>query len=100
MKIQEESQTLADTTYQNYFRMYKKLAGMTGTAQTEATEFSQIYNLEVISIPTNVPVKRIDQNDLIYKTQNEKFKAVIDEVKKAHEKRSASACGNCKYRAQ
>ena len=59
---------------------------MTGTAQTEATEFSQIYNLEVISIPTNVPVKRIDQNDLIYKTQNEKFKAVIDEIKKAHEK--------------
>lgn len=86
VKIQEESQTLADTTYQNYFRMYKKLAGMTGTAQTEATEFSQIYNLEVISIPTNVPVKRIDQNDLIYKTQNEKFKAVIDEIKKAHEK--------------
>nr|WP_103637951.1 preprotein translocase subunit SecA [Campylobacter concisus] len=86
VKIQEESQTLADTTYQNYFRMYKKLAGMTGTAQTEATEFSQIYNLEVISIPTNVSVKRIDQNDLIYKTQNEKFKAVIDEIKKAHEK--------------
>lgn len=86
VKIQEESQTLADTTYQNYFRMYKKLAGMTGTAQTEATEFSQIYNLEVISIPTNVPVKRIDSNDLIYKTQNEKFKAVIDEIKKAHEK--------------
>ena len=86
VKIQEESQTLADTTYQNYFRMYKKLAGMTGTAQTEATEFSQIYNLDVISIPTNVPVIRIDQNDLIYKTQNEKFKAVIDEIKKAHEK--------------
>lgn len=86
VKIQEESQTLADTTYQNYFRMYKKLAGMTGTAQTEATEFSQIYNLEVISIPTNVPVIRIDQNDLIYKTQDEKFKAVIDEIKKAHEK--------------
>ena len=86
VKIQEESQTLADTTYQNYFRMYKKLAGMTGTAQTEATEFSQIYNLDVISIPTNVPVIRIDSNDLIYKTQDEKFKAVIDEIKKAHEK--------------
>ena len=85
VKIQEESQTLADTTYQNYFRMYKKLAGMTGTAQTEATEFSQIYNLEVISIPTNVPVKRIDQNDLIYKTQTEKFNAVSDDVKKPHE---------------
>ncbi len=63
--IQEESQTLADTTYQNYFRMYKKLSGMTGTAQTEATEFAQIYNLDVVSIPTNVPVKRIDKSDLI-----------------------------------
>ena len=67
--------------------MYKKLAGMTGTAQTEATEFSQIYNLDVISIPTNVPVIRIDSNDLIYKTQNEKFKAVIDEIKKSSRKR-------------
>ncbi|AQW83504.1 preprotein translocase subunit SecA [Campylobacter pinnipediorum] len=86
VKIQEESQTLADTTYQNYFRMYNKLAGMTGTAQTEATEFSQIYKLDVISIPTNVPVARIDKNDLIYKTQDEKFKAVIDEIKKANEK--------------
>ncbi|WP_169752882.1 preprotein translocase subunit SecA [Campylobacter mucosalis] len=86
VKIQEESQTLADTTYQNYFRMYKKLAGMTGTAQTEATEFSQIYKLDVISIPTNLPIKRLDQNDLIYKTQNEKFKAVIDEIKKANQK--------------
>ncbi|MGH1601428.1 preprotein translocase subunit SecA [Campylobacter majalis] len=86
VKIQEESQTLADTTYQNYFRMYHKLAGMTGTAQTEATEFSQIYKLDVISIPTNVPVIRKDQNDLIYKTQNEKFKAVIEEIKKANKK--------------
>ncbi|MBE3022209.1 preprotein translocase subunit SecA [Campylobacter sp. 7477a] len=86
VKIQEESQTLADTTYQNYFRMYDKLAGMTGTAQTEATEFSQIYKLDVISIPTNVAVKRIDGNDLIYKTQEEKFKAVIEEIKKAHDK--------------
>ncbi|CAD7286607.1 preprotein translocase subunit SecA [Campylobacter suis] len=86
VQIQEESQTLADTTYQNYFRMYKKMAGMTGTAQTEATEFSQIYKLEVISIPTNVPVKRIDANDLIYKTTAEKFKAVIDEIKKANSK--------------
>ena len=97
VKIQEESQTLADTTYQNYFRMYKKLAGMTGTAQTEATEFSQIYNLEVISIPTNVPVKRIDQNDLIYKTQNEKFKAVIDEIKKAHEKGQPVLVGTASF---
>ncbi|HDZ5084944.1 TPA: preprotein translocase subunit SecA [Campylobacter jejuni] len=86
VKIQEESQTLADITFQNYFRMYNKLAGMTGTAQTEATEFSQIYNLDVISIPTNIPIKRQDKDDLIYKTQNEKFKAVIEEIKKANTK--------------
>ncbi|MBT0880439.1 MULTISPECIES: preprotein translocase subunit SecA [unclassified Campylobacter] len=86
VKIQEESQTLADITYQNYFRMYEKLAGMTGTAQTEATEFSQIYNLDVITIPTNVPVIRKDLDDLIYKTQDEKFKAVVDEIKKANAK--------------
>lgn len=86
VKIQEESQTLADITFQNYFRMYKKIAGMTGTAQTEATEFSQIYSLDVVSIPTNIPVARIDKDDLIYKTQNEKFKAVIEEIKKANAK--------------
>ncbi len=79
--IKEESQTLADITFQNYFRMYDKLAGMTGTAQTEATEFAQIYSLDVVSIPTNVPVIRNDQNDLIYKTEVEKFTAVIDEIK-------------------
>lgn len=86
VQIKEESQTLADITFQNYFRLYDKLSGMTGTAQTEATEFSQIYKLDVISIPTNVPVIRVDHNDLIYKTQEEKFKAVIDEIKKAHDK--------------
>ncbi|XHA92991.1 preprotein translocase subunit SecA [Campylobacter jejuni] len=86
VKIQEESQTLADITFQNYFRMYNKLAGMTGTAQTETTEFSQIYSLDVISIPTNIPIKRQDKDDLIYKTQNEKFKAVIEEIKKANAK--------------
>ncbi|ENQ6989577.1 preprotein translocase subunit SecA [Campylobacter jejuni] len=86
VKIQEESQTLADITFQNYFRMYNKLAGMTGTAQTEATEFSQIYSLDVVSIPTNIPIKRQDKDDLIYKTQNEKFKAVIEEIKKANAK--------------
>ncbi|VTX62452.1 Protein translocase subunit SecA [Campylobacter jejuni] len=86
VKIQEESQTLADITFQNYFRMYNKLAGMTGTAQTEATEFSQIYSLDVISIPTNISIKRQDKDDLIYKTQNEKFKAVIEEIKKANAK--------------
>ena len=84
--IQEESQTLADTTYQNYFRMYKKLSGMTGTAQTEATEFAQIYNLDVVSIPTNVAVKRVDKSDLIYKSEREKFEAVCEKIKYYHEK--------------
>lgn len=84
--IKEETQTLADITYQNYFRMYKKIGGMTGTAQTEATEFAQIYNLDVISIPTNVPVIRQDLNDLIYKTEAEKFAAVIVKIKELHAK--------------
>jgi len=86
VSIQEESQTLADITFQNYFRMYEKLAGMTGTAQTEATEFSQIYKLDVVSIPTNVPVVRLDKDDLIYKTEREKFDAVIKEIKASYEK--------------
>jgi len=81
VEIQDESQTLADITFQNYFRMYKKLAGMTGTAQTEATEFAEIYNLDVVSIPTNVPITRIDKNDLIYKTEREKFIAVCNRIK-------------------
>ena len=86
VEIQEESQTLAEITYQNYFRLYKKLSGMTGTAQTEATEFSQIYNLDVISIPTNLPVARIDKNDLIYNTEREKMDAVVRRVKELHQK--------------
>ncbi|WOE68884.1 preprotein translocase subunit SecA [Hydrogenimonas thermophila] len=86
VEIKEESQTLADITFQNYFRMYEKLAGMTGTAQTEATEFAEIYNLDVISIPTNVPVQRKDQPDLIYKTEREKFDAVIRDIKERNKK--------------
>ncbi|WP_292663159.1 preprotein translocase subunit SecA [Nitratifractor sp.] len=86
VKIQEESQTLAEITYQNYFRMYEKLAGMTGTAQTEATEFSQIYGLDVISIPTNVPVERIDKPDLIFKTEQDKLDAVVKRIKELHGK--------------
>ena len=82
VEIKEETQTLADITFQNYFRMYDKLAGMTGTAETEATEFAQIYSLDVVSIPTNIPVTRKDLNDLIYKTENEKFGAAIDTIKK------------------
>ncbi len=86
VEIQEESQTLADITFQNYFRMYKKLAGMTGTAQTEATEFAEIYGLEVISIPTNRPVIRKDLDDLIFKTEKEKFDAVVKKIKELHKK--------------
>ena len=82
VEVKEETQTLADITFQNYFRMYDKLAGMTGTAETEATEFAQIYSLDVVSIPTNIPIGRIDLNDLIYKTEEEKFNAVINTIKK------------------
>lgn len=84
VEIQAESQTLASITFQNYFRMYKKLSGMTGTATTEAEEFSNIYNLEVIDIPTNLPVQRIDDNDEIYCTAEEKYRAIIKEIKTAH----------------
>ena len=84
--IQEESQTLADITFQNYFRMYNKLSGMTGTAQTEATEFAEIYNLDVVSIPTNVPVQRIDKNDLIFRTEIEKFNAVCKRIQEVNKK--------------
>lgn len=86
VEIQEESQTFAETTYQNYFRLYKKLAGMTGTAQTEATEFLEIYGLEVVSIPTNKPVIRKDKNDLVFKTEEEKFEAVVKKIKELHKK--------------
>src|ERR1041384_7217498 len=84
--VQEESQTLATITIQNYFRMYDKLAGMTGTAETEETEFFQIYGLEVGVIPTNRPVRRVDKHDLIYKTHSEKYKAILDEVERQHER--------------
>lgn len=78
--IQPESQTLASTTFQNYFRLYDRLSGMTGTADTEAYEFRQIYALDVVVIPTNVPVKRIDYNDLVYMTMEEKFEAIVADV--------------------
>ena len=91
--VQEESQTLADITFQNFFRLYDKLAGMTGTAQTEATEFDQIYALDVISIPTNIPIMRQDLNDLIYKTELEKFDAVIEFIKKLNKKGQPALVG-------
>ncbi|MEQ9496918.1 MAG: preprotein translocase subunit SecA [Deltaproteobacteria bacterium] len=84
VKIQSENQTLATVTYQNFYRMYDKLSGMTGTADTEAEEFSKIYELEVMVIPTNKPLIRDDRQDLIYKTEAEKFNAVIDDIRERH----------------
>ncbi len=86
VKIERENQTLATITFQNYFRMYEKLGGMTGTADTEAQEFKEIYNLEVIIVPTNMPMIRTDHSDVIYKTENEKFKAAVTEIKELHQK--------------
>lgn len=86
VEIERESQTLASITLQNYFRLYKKLAGMTGTAATEAEEFHNIYKLDVISIPTNQPMIREDKQDLIFLTQASKFKSIVDDVKGRHEK--------------
>ncbi|MBP2237184.1 preprotein translocase subunit SecA [Sinorhizobium kostiense] len=86
VQIQPENQTLASITFQNYFRMYEKLAGMTGTAATEAEEFGNIYGLEVLEVPTNLPIKRTDEDDEVYRTAGEKYKAIIDEIKAAHER--------------
>ncbi len=84
VRVQEETQTLATITLQNYFRMYEKLAGMTGTAATEANEFWLIYKLDVVSIPTNEPVRRVDYPDVVYKTRREKYNAVLDEIDNWH----------------
>ena len=86
VKIADESKTLATITFQNYFRMYKKLSGMTGTAMTEEDEFEEIYKLDVIEIPTNKPMIRKDHHDIIYKNENAKFRAVIADIKESHEK--------------
>ncbi len=86
VEIEKESQTLATITIQNYFRLYKKLSGMTGTAETEAREFRDIYKLDVVSVPTNKPVNRVDGNDQIYRTQREKYKAIVADVARRHEK--------------
>lgn len=84
VKVRNENQTLASITFQNYFRLYEKLAGMTGTAQTEAVEFEEIYNLRVVEIPTNRPVSRIDEDDEIYKTEKAKYDAILKAIKEAH----------------
>ena len=86
VKIADESKTLATITFQNYFRMYDKLSGMTGTAMTEESEFEEIYNLDVVEIPTNKPMIRKDENDVIYKNEKAKFRAVVESVKESHEK--------------
>ena len=84
--IQRENQTLASITFQNYFRMYQRLAGMTGTADTEAFEFQQIYHLETMVIPTHLPMIRRDENDLVFRTLQEKVDAIIDDIKDCHER--------------
>ncbi len=86
VSVQKESKTLATITFQNYFRMYKKLSGMTGTAKTEADEFNEIYGLSVVEVPTNQPVIRDDMGDVVYKTEKAKFNAVIDQIAESHEK--------------
>ena len=89
MTVREEYQTLATITLQNYFRLYEKLSGMTGTAMTEASEFDKIYKLGVVPIPTNKPMARIDQRDLVYRTEEAKFDAVVDDIAERHAQRPA-----------
>lgn len=97
--IQPESQTLASITFQNFFRLYSKLSGMTGTADTEAFEFRQIYNLDVVVIPTNRPLARKDSNDLVYMTKAEKYRAISDEVKAARERKQPVLVGTASIEA-
>ena len=86
VKIQAENQTLASITFQNYFRMYEKLAGMTGTADTEAYEFQEIYNLETVVVPTHRPMVRNDMQDLVYRTAKEKYDAILADIRDCHER--------------
>ncbi|MDH5736744.1 MAG: preprotein translocase subunit SecA [Gammaproteobacteria bacterium] len=93
VSITQESQTMASTTYQNYFRLYRKLAGMTGTADTEAFEFRQIYGLDVVIVPTNLPMVRLDLNDLVFMTKDEKYEAIIDEIEACRAKKAPVLVG-------
>ncbi|HUO57869.1 MAG TPA: SEC-C metal-binding domain-containing protein, partial [bacterium] len=93
VKIEAENQTLATITYQNFFRMYNKLAGMTGTAETEAAEFAEIYKLDVLTIPTHNPMIRIDDSDAVYRTEREKFEAIVKEVKELNDKKQPVLVG-------
>lgn len=99
VKVERETQTLATITIQNYFRMYDKLAGMTGTAETEAEEFASIYNLDVLVIPTHQPIVRDDRQDLIYKTTREKYNAVVEELAKGHQSGQATLVGTISVEA-
>ncbi|MDR2371780.1 MAG: preprotein translocase subunit SecA [Puniceicoccales bacterium] len=99
VKVEKESKTYATITIQNYFRMYEKLAGMTGTAETEAQEFYDIYKLNVMAIPTNCPCRRIDHNDVIYKTRREKYAAVLETIREAHQKRQPVLVGTASVEA-
>ena len=93
VRIKKENQTLASVTFQNYFRMYSKLAGMTGTAETEAVEFGKIYKLNVFVVPTNKPIRRDDRDDIVYKNQKAKFNAIIEEIKRAHKQGQPALVG-------
>ncbi|MDR3722974.1 MAG: preprotein translocase subunit SecA [Terracidiphilus sp.] len=93
VKIRKEDQTLATITFQNYFRLYKKLSGMTGTAETEAAEFEKIYKLEIVVIPTNKPMLRIENPDVVFRTENEKYKAAAEDIAKLHEKQQPVLVG-------
>src|SRR5690606_4261127 len=84
--IKQETQTLASITFQNFFRLYKKLSGMTGTADTEAEEFKKIYGLDVVVIPTNVPVQRMDYADRVYRTEREKYNAIVEDIQDSIER--------------
>ena len=94
MNIRKEDQTLATITFQNYFRLYKKLSGMTGTAETEAAEFEKIYKLEIVVIPTNKPMRRLENPDVVYRTEKEKYKAVADDIADAAREEAAGAGGH------
>ena len=99
VQIQPENQTLASITFQNYFRLYEKLAGMTGTAATEADEFGNIYGLDVVEIPTNQPMVRIDEDDEVYRTADEKYKAILD-ADRGLPRRAASRCWSARPRSR
>ena len=96
VKVEHESKTLATITFQNYFRLYKKLSGMTGTAMTESAEFQEIYSLDVVEIPTNKPLARVDNDDILYKTEEAKFNAIVDTIVECHEKGQPELVGTVK----